>query len=127
MKNKYLLELIYYILIIMTIFVLNYLAQRFIDISIMPVFLLIIGVTMIGMLFKKFGIRLIAIWKIIPMISILVYLFFVILLYLTEFNFLHWENEPWFNIIATTSLVLYIVTFIPLLTYLSFSKTSMPQ
>lgn len=122
MKNQHVLELLYILVVIIAISILNYLMERSIGISIIPVVVLIIGIVITAKLFKKNDNQMSVLWKIIPTISIFVYLLFTILLYLGLVNLLNWENQPWLDTISIVAISLYIITFLPLSFYLLLKK-----
>lgn len=122
MKNKHLIEFVFLILVILSISTINYLVEKYIGITIMPLVVLIIGIVITVKLFKKNDNQKSVLLKIVPTISILVYLFFTIFLYLGLFNLINWENQPYLDSISIVAIILYIITFLPLSFYLFFQK-----
>ncbi len=122
MKNKYVIELVYILVVILAISSINYLTERTIGISVMPLVALIIGIVITIKLFKEYDNQMSVVLKIIPVISILVYLLFTIFLYLGLFNLINWENQPWLHKFSMVVINLYIIAFLPISFYLLLKK-----
>lgn len=122
MKTKALSKLFMYFMLILLIFFID----RMIDLTqLMPAFLLIIGMIITAVFFKRFGKKLQSVWRIVPCVSLSVYAVFVIILYVTIFHYNHWEHEAWFTRFSTIALIIYIVTFLPLLGIVSFDESAL--
>lgn len=111
----------------LVLYIIDYIIQRYLEITISSFVLVMIGFVFLYILLKRYGKYVSILWKIVGIISQVIFTCWVLILYLGPIFFTNDFFDLGFNILSTLVLVLYIFTNIVNLTLLVTKKARLKE